>query len=536
MRNFLTGGGSSSRRNRARLNGSRAAVALAGVLVALVAVLGATSVAWAALSDHTVTGVSPRGTTINLFDYWITGQSEPDNVDYADAQADQGINAGHTLKFGKGIGESEAPYVANEDNVNEWTKSAQPRTGIVSNNLGTGDYPVLSGTLGGESLSYLFDGSSPEGKNAHLDVKGLLRVDDEGYYYYNSQENFAQFNVDGKSGSFTLYDTWGVAHTGSSPDGQFFPFNTGAEVFDESPDGGITQKGGITSTSEIINHYFGVHMSTRFVQQYGGHNAPDDTAGRREVTYNFSGDDDVWIFIDGVLVGDLGGIHDATSIEINFASGNVVVYKDTNGNYQWDDGVDTPYSQNTLKSLFALNGNTFADNTYHTLDFFYLERGNTDSNMYLKYNLVNIPESGVVKVDQYGDKLPGVEFTLTQANSSYEPVASAASVSGVTNANGEMIFTYRNGAGQEIPITLEQMGERSGYWILEETEGNTTIGYRNPGVVKLRFSKINNGGTGDGVLLSSNQWDTGAYSQAHVTATATTTVSAADGATIPLPA
>ncbi|MBE5024523.1 hypothetical protein INF26_06630 [Olsenella sp. DSM 107455] len=527
MRNLLTRR-SSGGRARARLNGSRAAIVLAGVLVAFVAVLGVTSVAWAALSEHTVTGVSPRGTTINLFDYWITGQIEPDNVDYTDDQADQGINAGHTLKFGKSMGESEDPFAANTGNVNQWTKSAHPRTGIVASGLDEDGYPVMSQTFGSAPLDYLFNSASVDGKAAYTDVKGLLQVDDEGYYYYNSQENFAQFNVNGESGSFVLYDTWGVAHTGSSPDGQFFPFNTGAEVFDDNSDGGITQKDGITSTSEIINHYFGVHMSTRFVQQYGGHNAPDGTAGQREVTYNFSGDDDVWIFIDGVLVGDLGGIHDATSIEINFATGNVVVYEDTNGNYQWDNG-DTVYSQNTLKSLFALNGDTFDDNTYHTLDFFYLERGNTDSNMYLKYNLVNIPESGVVKVDQYGDELPGVEFTLTEADSSYQPAASAASVSGVTNANGEMIFTYRNDAGQEIPITLEQMGERSGYWILEETEGNTTIGYRNPGVVKLRFSKINGDGTGDGVLLSSNQWDTGAYSQAHVTATATTTISSVGG-------
>lgn len=503
------------------------------MLVALVAVLGVSSAAWAAVDDpdNTVTGVSPRGTTINLFDYWITGQIDHDNVDYTEDQGDQGINAGHALKFGKGIGESEDPFAANTGNVNQWTKSAHPRTGIVSSSLDEDGYPVMSQTFGNASLDYLFDGSSVAGKAAYTDVKGLLQVDDEGYYYYNSQENFAQFNVDGKSGSFTLYDTWGVKHGGSSPDGQFFPFNIGAEVFSDSASG-ITQKD-VTSLSELINHYFGVHMSTRFVQQYGGHNAPNGTAGQRDVTYNFSGDDDVWIFIDGVLVGDLGGIHNATSIEINFATGNVVVYEDTNGNYQWDDGVDTPYSQSTLKNIFALNGDTFDDNTYHTLDFFYLERGNTDSNMYLKYNLVNIPESGVVKVDQYGDKLPGVEFTLTQADSNYAPVANAASVSGVTNANGEMIFTYRSGSGQEIPITLEQLGERSGYWILEEAKSganiNATIGYRNPGVVKLRFSKINNDGTGDGVLLSSNQWETGAYSQAHVTATATTTVSSVGG-------
>ena len=47
----------------------------------------------------------------------------------------------------------------------------------------------------------------------------------------------------------------------------------------------------------------------------------------------------------------------------------------------------------------------------------------------------------------------------------------------------------------------------------------------------MRFSTINNDGTGDGVLLSSNQWETGAYSQAHVTATAPTNVTDVEGRT-----
>lgn len=289
-------------------------------------------------------------------------------------------------------------------------------------------------------------------------------------------------------------------------------------------------------------------MSTRFIQQNGGFTAPDGTQGRQEVTYNFSGDDDVWIYIDGVLVGDLGGIHDKTSIEINFVSGEVIVYDDRDNNNEYNSDRDgEPYQQTTLYMLFesalgddfnaaAFSGATFANETYHTLDFFYLERGNTDSNMSLKYNLVNIPESGIVKVDQYGDELAGVQFTLSEANSSYQADDNnndgvVTQVSGRTDSNGEMIFTYENSSGQEMPITLEQMGDRSGYWILEETEGNETIGYRNPGTVELRFSTINDDGTGDGVLLSSNQWETGAYSQAHVTATAPTNVTDVDGGT-----
>ena len=526
------------------------------------------AVAPRAVSDHTVSGVSPRGTTINVFDYWITGQDDPDNVTQSlrdqttnqlNERYTQGINANHTLKFGAGMGTSENnnENLLNSNDINYWTGDAAPRQSIVSDELVNG-YPELSGVngIGTESLSYLFDGSSQTGKAAYMDVDGLLRVDDQGYYYYNSQDNFAQFNSDGNgSGSFTLYNRWGVEAAGSSPDGQFFPFNTGDEVFDERNGQLVEQQintsqghRDLISTDEVINHYFGLNMSTRFIQQNGGYTAPDGTQGRQEVTYNFSGDDDVWIYIDGVLVGDLGGIHDKTSIEINFVSGEVIVYDDQDNNNEYNSDRDgAPYRQTTLYALFesalgddfnaaAFSSATFADDTYHTLDFFYLERGNTDSNMSLKYNLVNIPESGIVKVDQYGDELAGVQFTLSEANSSYQAVDNnndgvVTQVSGRTDSNGEMIFTYGNSSGQEMPITLEQMGERSAYWILKEAEGNETIGYRNPGTVELRFSTINNDGTGDGVLLSSNQWETGAYSQAHVTATAPTNVTDVDGET-----
>lgn len=526
------------------------------------------AVAPRAVSDHTVSGVSPRGTTINVFDYWITGQDDPDNVTQSlrdqttnqlNERYTQGINANHTLKFGAGMGTSENnnENLLNSNDINYWTGDAAPRQSIVSDELVNG-YPELSGVngIGTESLSYLFDGSSQTGKAAYMDVDGLLRVDDQGYYYYNSQDNFAQFNSDGNgSGSFTLYNRWGVEAAGSSPDGQFFPFNTGDEVFDERNGQLVEQQintsqghRDLISTDEVINHYFGLNMSTRFIQQNGGYTAPDGTQGRQEVTYNFSGDDDVWIYIDGVLVGDLGGIHDKTSIEINFVSGEVIVYDDQDNNNEYNSDRDgAPYRQTTLYALFesalgddfnaaAFSGDTFADDTYHTLDFFYLERGNTDSNMSLKYNLVNIPESGIVKVDQYGDELAGVQFTLSEANSSYQAADNnndgvVTQVSGRTDSNGEMIFTYENSSDQEMPITLEQMGDRSGYWILKETEGNETVGYRNPGTVELRFSTINDDGTGDGVLLSSNQWETGAYSQAHVTATAPTNVTDVEGRT-----
>ena len=495
-------------------------VALAATVLlaaALALVAPAPAAARAATDDNTVAGVSPRGTTINLFDYWLTAQDAADDANPADYK-NLGINADHVLKFGKGMGQVSATAPLNDTSVNDWTMSSQPRTGIVERTLAANDYPTLSSALGGGSLAYLFSPASGEGKAAYANVRGLLQVDDQGYYYYSSQKNFAQFNE--ATNDFTLYSTWGVKKGGSSPNGQFFPFNTASQVFTQK-DGALVQSD-VSSTSPVINHYFGLTMATRFVQQYGGRTAPEDVQGSQPVTYNFSGDDDVWIFIDDVLVGDLGGIHNATSIQIDFSTGEVVVYGDSNNDNVFNDG-DTPYQQTTLRELFQAagkanvtwNGDTFSDSTYHTLNFFYLERGNTDSNMSLRYNLVNIPESGIVKVDQLGSPLAGVEYQLFPADEDYA-VTSDAYYTGTTDANGSLTFTTTEGSGtgDPIPVTLGRLNEISDRWVLRESKAPE--GYRSPSEMHLRFQ--------DGALLSTNIWETGAYSQPHVAATATDVV------------
>ncbi len=477
------------------------------------------------LRAHTVQGLTPFGTTINLFDYW-TNARDAEDISNAAGYENLGINAGHILKFGAGMGTDKTDFEAKPDNVNSWTDTtAHPRTGIVQNELGDDGYPQLNANVGGtESLSYLFDGTDRDGKASYMDVGGLLQVDELGYYYYDSQKNFAQFRESESGDGFVLYDTWGVEAAGTSPNGQFFPFNDvqADGIFTEESDGNLQQTKGLNSRSSGINHYFGLSMSTRFIQQYGGHTTEDTTEDQAQaVTYNFSGDDDVWIFIDGTLVGDLGGIHDATSIEINFATGDVIVYNDssrpnTSGyrNNKFDEG-ETIFSQEKIGELLGYNANTLPDNTYHTLNFFYLERGNTDSNLSLKYNLVTIPETDIYKVDQDEKLVAGATFKLYYAGSTTgepigEPICDA-----VTKNDGSVVLLNEDG----YPVTVQQIydqGTKDSKRIVRVVLKETTVpeGYRkaSTGDITLYLQQFESTGNDDiVVMLSENPWTTGVY-------------------------
>lgn len=476
----------------------------------------------ATLRAHTVQGLTPFGTTINLFDYTM-------------GQINQDGGQSRTFQF------IDGSSTGGLEDVNDFMGSYNPpNLDLVTRILPDNGYPQLD--LRGEdqsntdSLDYLFDPTiQVDGKTSYSDVGGLLQVDSDGYYYYSSHENFAEF--DANTNDFILYDTWGVYKRGTSPNGQFFPFNTGEEVFTADGDGNLVPVDNDTFTKEDRNYHLGMTMSTRFVQQYGGHT---DETQKREVTYKFSGDDDVWVYIDGVLVGDLGGIHDEATLEIDFSSGEVLVYVDgakgdhhRNGEYNEED--DTLAYRKTLRELYVAadaedrtiwsdkTPGTFADETYHTLDFFYLERGAGDSNMSLRYNLVTIPETDIYKVDQDNEPVAGAEFELYLASDwsdwkengqSAEPICEA-----VTDANGSVVLLEKRDDGsQGYPLTLQRLyddpeyeHEANGTLRLMLVETSTPAGYRDTGAIPLRLEKIGQSGRSVVVLLSDDPWTTGVY-------------------------
>ena len=481
-------------------------VIVLALAVALTASFFLPTRAEAAFSDHTVPTISPSGTTINLFDYWVN----PDN--HLSVSGNGGINASHRFQFNDGQG--DAP-------LNHWTGNTNPQPGIVSNTLSDG-YPQLSGTYGGDSLRYLFDSSAQTGKTSHFGVTGLLKVQD-GYYVYDSSENYAAYNAD--KNAFDVYDTWGIDKVGdSSHRGQFFPFDAADKVFKE--ESGRLVQNGITADNagNHVNHHFGLSMSTRFVQPNGGL-----TNDKKDMTFEFAGDDDVWVFIDDVLVGDIGGIHSRASLSINFHTGDIKVNDKS-------DGTLLSKYQAAKKGTSGFDGNTFKDGTNHTLKFFYLERGATDSNMELKFNLVTVPESDIIKFDQDGGPVEGAQFALYKTDENFtDTTANQNNLlgSGTTNANGQLTLT--NDVDNGV-INFDDLYKEYHYqhYLLKETKAPN--GYRSSltatdGNMQLEYVPASDKKDAGGVIINrggmdadSVVWKTGAFAAAKETITAPSTV------------
>lgn len=383
-----------------------------------------------------------------------------------------------------------------------------------------------------ESLQYLFDPTaSHPNKKSFTDVKGLFQLDDKGYYYYNMRENFAEFSQDGGK-HFILYDAPATTRTdGDKSIGNFFPFNKGSEVFNGMEEDGHGNKN-LTSSVDCawnsMNHHLGMTVDVEFRQpangrvRVGGSNEP--------MTFEFAGDDDVWVFIDDVLVLDLGGVHSEIYGTIDFASGDVYIGRafTTHGIPENPTDPANMVTHTTLRDLYKAAGregdipwsnNTFASNTSHTLKMFYLERGNYDSSIALRFNLQPLLHQQLMKVDQNGEPLPGVEFALhpaevtddtgairclyTDGNQNGEtfyvkPDDSETLVTLTTESDGSAVFATADGSY----FNFADRGDR--YYVLRETTAPN--GYRKQPIdIVLHYD------TSTSMLSVANRWTTGAY-------------------------
>lgn len=459
-------------------------------------------------SNHTVKTVNPTDTTVNLFDYWVV---DGDNDKSATVNnINGGINKGHQLKFNSGAGTG----------INKWTGKSvidgSGRLSFVKKKL-VGGYPSIdAGTYTSygssdkytdESLAYLFNNASQEnhqqdGKAVYNNVQGLFQLENGYYVYdsYGSKGNYAVYNS--TTNSFNVYAKAGVYKDSVSSEnlGQFFPFDSAEKVFEEQ-NGQLSPKPITDGTNDKLNHHFGMSMTTEFVQPKGGQTTDGD------MVFEFSGDDDVWVYIDGVLVGDLGGIHEKATLKINFATGAVHVGHVDNANDEEQTIEDT-----TILNMFEaakadtsnFSGSTFRESSKHTLSFFYLERGAGASNMKLKFNLTTLPSSEVEKVNQNGEAVQGAKFALYQSGANWktqgDPIAQ-----GTTDDKGQLVLLESDGSVLSFD---NQHTAGHDYFVLKETD--LPAGYRSsltsstsatPGELHLQYKEAATSGSG-GVVVA----------------------------------
>lgn len=281
----------------------------------------------------------------------------------------------------------------------------------------TEGYPV---TVGGTSLKTLFTG----GTNVnHLFLQSSFDADES--YEYSSFKNYAHLE---DNGNFTVYDALGTPSDENArwyQRGNFMPYNsisasgvsTNKNLYDESgnklSDTDLAYGKTLYKTQGTNDYYFGMYVEADFNQPMKG-----QLKKGSDMVYEFNGDDDLWVYVDDVLMLDIGGIHDAHSGSINFATGDIT-YDSVSGTtikaqFQaagvFPDG--SPWDDSRVSEFF--NGNTLKYISSHNFKMFYMERGAGASNLKMKFNLEVIPtyEVNFNKVTTQGAALAGAEFEI----------------------------------------------------------------------------------------------------------------------------
>lgn len=304
------------------------------------------------------------------------------------------------------------------------------------------------------SLGYLFGsstnakGTNTEGVTSYSPKNTLLQketIDGVDYYYYESKKNAVDYDATNQEFIVRNYKERGYTlstYTNESDRYEFLPFNTKTEASSPTNNYDYAEK--------EIDHWYGMTMKFDFYMP------KDGKINGKDMIFEFSGDDDVWVFIDDVLVLDLGGTHGSVDGTINFRTGEVKSF------LNWDvpagkDPTGPSYSE-TIKKMFNKDGvtvtpeynstgETFADYSKHTLKFFYLERGAAVANCSIRFNIPVLPAGSLSVqkqfdgVEKYADNY---EFTIYDANN--QPVPNATYTIGevehTTTSEGK--FTLKN--------------------------------------------------------------------------------------------
>lgn len=307
--------------------------------------------------------------------------------------------------------------------------------GLVSDTLMSGDSLAIK-TSGGIAAAPYFDENFLSGNNSKNAVLGKVyhnvafpfekvkinstaagdgTVD---YWYFNSSDQDYNDYVKENNKSVTNKNLRLIKDTNSE---NYFlqPNNEANKAVKGRTTSGVTQAANYfpfndenqSGNAGLLNYGFGQKFDIKFKLTSDG-KVKDSEGNAVPIEFNFSGDDDVWVFIDGKLVLDVGGAHDVVTGKINFSDKTATVNrvkKDTK-NYGGADGVNTGVVSSFPKEI-ADNNEYFTKE--HTLTMFYMERGLWESNLKITFNFPDENELQVQKnvsvTDKTKDLFPDIE-------------------------------------------------------------------------------------------------------------------------------
>ncbi len=279
---------------------------------------------------------------------------------------------------------------------------------------------ITSGIANDARMEALFGTTPYAGRHALGEADWLYSYDSTtGFYYYNSARNAASYNQSEQR--FYVYD-YVVNIDSQNSLNDFLPFNYGPSptygTLNETNDEGATVKYKYAEKDNEANYWFGMKSEIEFFLPADSGSAYNVSSYGTDMQLRFSGDDDVWIFIDGELVLDLGGVHDVVYGEVNFATGKVTIGQALSSSAIADDTAET-YAEmpgvvynsagvTTTDLPFVLEGGKM-----HTITIYYLERGSSLSNCAVYFNLSPAYDLLISKMDStMQEMLAGAVFQV----------------------------------------------------------------------------------------------------------------------------
>ena len=403
-----------------------------------------------------------------------------------------------------------------------WTDMNLPNsgnvsTGIMEDKLVDG-LPKMATTVNTD----LFSTTEYQGKEVYENVGfEYLYNTNTGYYTYSSNLNHAQYNK--SSNQIELYNQTLAPLLGSAQNSKagFYPFvdindavlnytatdhqswenhltdsyfqQNAQFARDLVASGSITTtEDGVTTThpASNVDMHFGLQLKADFYMPTGSQLDVNNDSEKEDIIYQFTGDDDLWVYIDDQLVLDIGGAHTAISGEVNFTQKTVTLGSYANVTATGNEYRLVETGSNKTYGFTELGIEDIAEDQMHTLRIFYLERWSGESNCRMHFNLPIAPEGSVTVskklVNQDNQELtitPDVNYTFKiykakddedyvdatefTALSSY-PYSIVGGGNGMTDADGQ--FTLKEGQSAQFnnisrftEVYVEEIKPNDGY-------------------------------------------------------------------------